>query len=99
MRFAIRHPDGSRISAREYADIRSFADIVAQKLLALIESDRHMAILQADNFTLDKKKKSIKVLFRAEYRDAMLELEAEKRLLCLCSAHWKADAMLGAALL
>ncbi|KAI9446301.1 hypothetical protein H4582DRAFT_2052374 [Lactarius indigo] len=37
----------------------------------------------------------IKNLFKPEYDRAILELEAEQRLLRLCYAHWKADVLIG----
>jgi hypothetical protein len=44
-------------------------------------------------------KTMIKSLFYNEFCRAMLELEAEKKELCLCTGHWKAEVMLGQALL
>jgi hypothetical protein len=44
-------------------------------------------------------KSNIKKWFRAEFNQAILKLEAEKKYLCLCSAHWKADTMIGQAFL
>ena len=40
-----------------------------------------------------------KKLFKEEYYQAILELEAQQPLLRLCSAHWKADTLVGQAFL
>ncbi|KAF8268983.1 hypothetical protein EI94DRAFT_1476306, partial [Lactarius quietus] len=44
-------------------------------------------------------KSFVKSVFGAEYRQAILELEAEQKLLCLCTGHWKAEVMIGQAFL
>jgi hypothetical protein len=44
-------------------------------------------------------KATLKKIFKPEYNEAILELEAQKKILHLCSAHWKADQMIGQALL
>ncbi|KAI9434415.1 hypothetical protein H4582DRAFT_1793231, partial [Lactarius indigo] len=67
MNLTIRRPDGSKVSAQEFANIRHSTAIIS----------------------------FIKHLFKAEYDRAILELEAEQRLLRLCYAHWKADTMIG----
>ena len=42
---------------------------------------------------------TIKKVFHAKYNQVILKLEAQQMILCLCSAHWKADAMLDQVLL
>src|SRR6202012_3399395 len=44
-----------------------------------------------------QRKTFFKSVFKAKYNQAILNLEAEAKLLCLCSGHWKADCMLGQA--
>jgi hypothetical protein len=44
-------------------------------------------------------KSTLKKFFGPEYNQVLLKLEAHSKLLCLCSAHWKADHMIGQALL
>ena len=90
---AIRLPNGKPVSNREYANIRHTTDIIAQKLVNWIISSN----IVAPRFKLTKL--AIKGCFKSEYDEAVLELEAQHNLLCLCSAHWKADSMLGQALL
>ncbi|KAH9077679.1 hypothetical protein EDB83DRAFT_2311388 [Lactarius deliciosus] len=87
MNLAIRRPDGSKVSTQEFSNIRHSTVIIFQKLLSIITSDPHMP----ESLT----KTSVKNLFKTEFDRAVLELEAEQRLLRLCSNHWKADALIG----
>jgi hypothetical protein len=92
---AIRRADGTPISGPEYSNIRRSADILAQDLTRLINSDPRSA-----TYVGEPKKRIrtlIKTVFMAEYKRAMLKLEAEHKLLRLCSSHWKADHMIGQA--
>ena len=58
--------------------------------------DPHTANLAPNGDNLKRQMKAaIKTLYNAEYKQAMLDLEAEHKVLCLCSFHWKADHMLG----
>jgi hypothetical protein len=76
----------------EFKDIREYASTVATKLINRISPD---PCFNPRMMT----KKMIKLLFYDEFCRAMLELEAEKKELCLCTGHWKAEVMLGQALL
>ena len=94
MRFAIRRPNGTRVSDRDYRNIRTTTDYVVQKLLNLVVSSPNYI-----THPCKLNKTSIKTLFQAEYDQAVLELESKQKLLCLCSDHWKADTMIGQSLL
>ncbi|KAH9015968.1 hypothetical protein EDB83DRAFT_2321238 [Lactarius deliciosus] len=87
MNLAIRRLDGSKVSTQEFSNIRHSTVIIFQKLLSIITSDPRMP----ESLT----KTSVKNLFKTEFDRAVLELEAEQRLLRLCSNHWKADALIG----
>jgi hypothetical protein len=94
MNLAIRHPDGLKIPSMEYGNVQHSTDIIVQKLCRLIHSDPRMT------HTLNSKpptKTLVQTLFKAEYRQAIFELKEEHHLLCLCSAHWKADMLIGQA--
>ncbi|KAH9024041.1 hypothetical protein EDB83DRAFT_2320137 [Lactarius deliciosus] len=87
MNLAIRCPDGSKVSTQEFSNIRHSMVIIFQKLLSIITSDPRMP----GSLT----KTSVKNLFKTEFDRAVLKLEAEQRLLHLCSNHWKAVALIG----
>ena len=94
MRFAIRRPNGTRVSDRDYRNIRTTTDYVVQKLLN--------SVISSPNYVTHPcklNKTSIKTLFQAEYDQAVLELESKQKLLRLCSDSWKADTMIGQSLL
>jgi len=93
MSLAIRRPDGLKISSQEFANVRHSADIIVQKLINLVDSDPRVAVRAGGSKSLTKS--FVKNLFKAEYRQAVLDLEAEQKLLRLCSAHWKADTLIG----
>ncbi|KAI9430019.1 hypothetical protein H4582DRAFT_2064265 [Lactarius indigo] len=95
MNLAIRRPDGSKVSAQEFSNIRHSVAIVVQKLINLIDSDPHMATCAGD--PKSQTRSFIKNLFKPEYDRTILELEAEQRLLHLCYAHWKAGVLIGQA--
>ena len=97
MNLTIRRPDGTKISSSEYPNIRRSADIIVQKLINITNSDPCSAVHAGD--LKPQTKSFIRNTFKAEYYQAVLDLEAEQKLLRLCSAHWKADAMIGQALL
>jgi hypothetical protein len=91
MSLAIRRSDGTKISAHEYTYIRQAADMAVMKLFGLADS----------KFSNDSNvwtKTFLKKTFPVEYRKCILDLEAENTLLRLCSGHWKADAMISAAI-
>ena len=95
MGLAIRRGDGTKISSQEFIRIRRAADIISLRLVNLIHSDPRYVMLVANLWT----KSNIKKVFHAEYRKAILDLEAEHNILRLCSAHWKADTMIDQAIL
>ncbi|KAI9436340.1 hypothetical protein H4582DRAFT_2078957 [Lactarius indigo] len=89
MAIALRRLNGKVVSSLEYSNIRRSADIIVQKLISFVNSDPRSAACASGRI-----KTFIKKHFAAEYGRAVLDLEAEQKLLCLCSAHWKADAMI-----
>lgn len=95
MNLAIRRPDGKKVSSLEFSNIRRSADFIIQKLINLASSDPRSAAHTGSSKPWTKK--FLKNTFTAEYCQAILDLEAEQKLLRLCSAHWKADAMIGQA--
>ncbi|KAI9430174.1 hypothetical protein BJY52DRAFT_1200234 [Lactarius psammicola] len=94
---SLHRADGSKISSQEFANVRHSADIIVQKLLDLVDSDPRVA--SRPGVSKSRTKSFVKNLYKAEYRQAILDLEVEQRLLRLCSAHWKADNMIGQAFL
>ncbi|KAH9070812.1 hypothetical protein EDB83DRAFT_2517992 [Lactarius deliciosus] len=92
MALAIRCPDGSIASAQEYSNMRHSADIIVQNLVERVSSDSRTTGCGGSSKSLTKT--FVKGAFGAEYRRAVLDLEAEQKLLHLCSGHWKADAMI-----
>ncbi|KAF8268369.1 hypothetical protein EI94DRAFT_1785947 [Lactarius quietus] len=95
MHLAIRRGDGSIISAPEYDSIRRSADIAVEKLIRLALSSRHTSFPTQPQGSKILTKSNIWKWFKAEYSQVIFELEAEQKLLCLCSGHWKADNMIG----
>ena len=93
MNIAIRKTDGIKISSDLYKSMQDHADLVVRRLLEGISSDPRVV------GTKSLTKSVIKSLFYEEFRQAILDLEAEKRELRLCAGHWKAEVMLGQALL
>ncbi|KAH9000681.1 hypothetical protein EDB86DRAFT_3075142 [Lactarius hatsudake] len=89
MGIALRCPNGKVVSSLEYSNIRHSADIIVQKLINSVNSDPRSAACASGQI-----KTFIKKHFVAEYGQAVLDLEAEQKLLRLCSNHWKADAMI-----
>ncbi|KAH9041229.1 hypothetical protein EDB85DRAFT_2139893 [Lactarius pseudohatsudake] len=92
MALAIRCPDGSIASAQEFSNMRHSADIIVQSLVERVSSDSRTTGCGGSSKSLTKT--FVKNSFGAEYRRAVLDLEAEQKLLRLCSGHWKADAMI-----
>ena len=68
---------------------------ITKKLILKISKDPHSVVFTGNPRT----KVTLKKFFEPEYKQALLELEAQNTLLRLCSAHWKADQMIGQALL
>ena len=96
MNLAICRGDGTNISNQEYVNIRRAADIICTGLLNRIDAIPGSAVLLANKAWT---KSTLRKTFGVEYRQAVLNLEAEQKILRLCSAHWKADAVIGQALL
>jgi hypothetical protein len=97
MQLVIRREDGSVISPVEFDNIRRSADMHAKRLIELTTSSSNIPTLLRGS--MQPTKSNIKKWFRAEFNQAILELEAEQKYLRLCSAHWKADTMIGQAFL
>ncbi|KAH8977391.1 hypothetical protein EDB92DRAFT_2119960 [Lactarius akahatsu] len=87
---AIRRPNGSKISTFELSNMRRSAELIVQRLIKFINSDPRSAGAGLKT----RPKTFIKKYFMAEHYQAVLDLEAEQKLLRLCSAHWKADAFI-----
>ncbi|KAI9447547.1 hypothetical protein H4582DRAFT_2051286 [Lactarius indigo] len=92
MSLALRHPNGTKISNIELSNMRHSAELIVQKLINFVQSDAWSAARSGGPNT--RTKTFIKKHFTAEYYRAVLDLEAEQKLLCLCSAHWKADTLI-----
>ncbi|KAH9009654.1 hypothetical protein EDB85DRAFT_2162460 [Lactarius pseudohatsudake] len=89
MGIALRRPNGKVVSSLEHSNMRRSAELIVQKLINSVNSDPRSAACASGRF-----KTFIKKHFAADYGRAVLDLEAEQKLLRLCSAHWKADAMI-----
>ncbi|KAH8991732.1 hypothetical protein EDB86DRAFT_3079591 [Lactarius hatsudake] len=81
MNLAIRRLDGSKVSTQEYSNIRRSAAILIQRLIDLLVSDPSMAMHAND--PKSRTKSFIRNAFKTEYNQAILELEAEHKLLRL----------------
>lgn len=95
MAFAIRRTDGRLISGQEYRIIHRAAKAISRALVANLLNHPRSAVLVGKSRT----KKTFLKYFEPEYYRAVLELEAHSKILRLASAHWKADHMIGQALL
>ena len=95
MSCAVRCQNGTKISSHEYERIRHSADIVVRKLIHTTNSDPRTAM----HASTPRMKTFFRKFFKEEYYQAILELETQHPLLRLCSAHWKADALIGQAFL
>ena len=89
------HYTSKPISMKMFRFIWSSTTIIMWKLVAFVDSDSHATVHGSKPWT----KKFIKENFPAKFCQALLDLEAEHTLLCLCSCHWKAEAMIGQAFL
>ena len=90
---AIRHSDGTMITASEWAAIKATAHMVKSDLLSLPPSrDR-----RAKDRT--KSKGYFRTYFRKEWDAAVTKMESVQPLLALCASHWKAEHVLGNTLL
>jgi hypothetical protein len=95
MVLAIRCIDGRLILGEEFKVIHRVAKAIARALITSIIKDPHAVVFNNKPRT----KSTLKKFFEPEYNQALLELEAHSKLLRLCSAHWKADHMIGQVLL
>jgi hypothetical protein len=90
---AIRHGDGTMITASEWAAIKATARMVKLDLLSLPPS--------RDRRARDRTKSKVyfRTHFRKEWDAAVARMESLQPLLALCSSHWKAEHALGNTLL
>jgi hypothetical protein len=90
---AIRHPDGRMVCDVEWNAIKASARLIVHELASLP---------QAESNRIAKVRKT-KVFYRSQYprqwRTAIQQLEDQQPLLKLCASNWKADHVLGNALL
>lgn len=93
MSIIIRQANGDLVPSNVFKATREHADLVVRRLLEGISTDPRIATAKSLTKSL------IKSLFYEEFCQAILDLEAEKRELRLCSGHWKAEVMLSQALL
>jgi len=93
MEQAIRHPDGTMITAGEWSAIKSTARMVKADLLALPPPRDRRAKDRP------KTKTYFRTFFSKDWDAALEKMEQHQPLLALCAAHWKADHVLGNTLL
>ena len=91
MHLAVRRANGEKISKAEYNAIYSYAKTIVQNLMNFANSDPRLAM---DKDSKLPTKTNLKSLFPAEFSQAVLQLEAKHTDLRLCSAHWKAEAII-----
>jgi hypothetical protein len=89
MERAVRHPDGTFITASEWDAIKASARLVKADLLSL-PPPRHWCAKERS-----KTKTFFRTYFRTEWEAALARLESLQPLLALCASHWKADHVLG----
>ena len=90
MTIAIREANGRKVSLEVYKKIRKATDLIVKKLLRDVNSDPRAAL----HVSASRNKTWFQKWFPDEFNQAVLQLEAQKPLLRLCSAHWKAEAMI-----
>ena len=88
MRWAIRKPDGSRLSDGEWNGIRAATNLVKMDLFSNLGFDP----------SVPKKKTYLQSEHPKEWNMAIKELEKQQSVLALCASHWKAEYMLGSVL-
>ncbi|KAH9017035.1 hypothetical protein EDB85DRAFT_2155471 [Lactarius pseudohatsudake] len=76
----------------KFSNIRHSTLIIYHKLVKLAGSDPHA---MRDGNSKPPTMTFIKNLFKTDFDKAVLELEAEHKLLRLCTYHWKAEALIG----
>jgi len=97
MEKAVRHADGTLISPGEWSAIRATARLVRLDLINL-PPPRYLKDRRGKN-QLSHTKTFFRTYFPKEWQNALGKMENQQPLLALCSAHWKADHVLGNALL
>ena len=93
MALALRDENGNKIESPTFNNIRLISDLIIRQLLEKHSSDHR--VIGVKSLT----KSVFKSLFHAEYRQAILNLEAQESALRLCARHWKAEVMLSQAFL
>jgi hypothetical protein len=94
MHLVICREDGSVISGPEFENIKHSAELLVERLIACVAKNPQRMLVSTSKVPT---KSNVKKWFKAEYSQAIPELEAEQPYLHLCAAHWKADIMLGQA--
>ena len=97
MQLAVRRPDGTILSNPEYADICRATNLITRELVKCVSSDPLFAACAGDSRLWTRT--FLKTNFYPHYHQALLDLEADQKLLRLCAAHWKADTLIGQALM
>ena len=93
MHIALRTEDGIPFSPNVYNNVRDFADLLVRQLLEQFSMDPRLRAHKSVTKSL------FKSLFYTEYRQAILALEANEKLLRLCARHWKAEVLISQAFL
>jgi hypothetical protein len=93
MHLTVHHADGSKLARPKFNVIRVSAETIVHQLMECVGSDPRLA-MHADDPKLPTKT-LIKSLFPAEFNQAILWLKVQWTILRLCSAHWKAETMIG----
>ena len=90
MSLAIHEANSRKISLKEYKKITKATEIIVKKLNQNVNSDP-CAVLHVST---PKTKMLFVKWFLDEFNQAILNLGAQKTILCLCLAHWKAEVMI-----
>ena len=93
MHIALRTEDGIPFSPNVYNNVRDFADLLVRQLLEQFSMDPRLRAHKSVTKSL------FKSLFYTEYRQAILALDANEKLLRLCARHWKAEVLISQAFL
>ena len=93
MHIALRTEDGIPFLPNVYNNVRDFADLLVRQLLEQFSMDPRLRAHKSVTKSL------FKSLFYTEYRQAILALEANEKLLRLCACHWKAEVLISQAFL
>jgi hypothetical protein len=93
MQKALRHADGTMLSKNEYGRVLAAARHLSTELLHLKDSFQKCISLQGPTRTY------FRLFHYTEWMNKINELERLHPLVGLCFDHWKAEQMLGSALL